>query len=144
MKKFNPAIQTKYFILIAGVAWSVVGILLCRLALLWLSTSDTFVATGLALSGIFLSLLIHHLGFLKIADRNIERIRSMKDRACIFGFQPWKSYIIIVIMIGMGITLRHSSLPRPYLSIIYMGFGGAMIMSSLKYYWAFFKNTTNP
>jgi len=143
MKKFNPAIQTKYLVLIGGIVWSVVGILLCRLALLWLSKSDIFVAIGLALSGIFLSLLIHHLGFLKIADRNIERILSMKAKVCIFGFQPWKSYIIIAIMIGMGITLRHSSLPKPYLSIIYLGFGGAMIMSSLKYYWAFLKNFNN-
>jgi hypothetical protein len=68
----------------------------------------------------------------------------MKNKVCIFAFQAWKSYLIIVIMVGMGIALRHSPLPKPYLSVIYIGFGGAMILSGLRYFRVFIKLILNP
>jgi len=86
-----------------------------------------------ALAGMALALSIYLFGVLKLVNKNIERISSKPGKVCIFGFQPWKSYIIIIIMISLGSALRHSPLPKPYLSVIYIGFGGAMILSSIRY-----------
>ncbi len=90
-----------------------------------------------------LSLLIHHFGFLRLVNRNIGRIDALKDKICIFAFQPMKSYLIVIIMITIGIILRHSSIPKPYLSVIYIGFGGAMFLSSIRYFRAFIQMALN-
>lgn len=144
VKKFNPAVDKRILIALSGITWSIVGIILCNLAINWLSQATHQSGILLGLAGIILSLLIHHFGFLRLVDRNIERILSKKDKVCIFAFQAWKSYLIVAIMVGMGIALRHSPLPKPYLSIIYTGFGGAMILSSIRYYRVFFKLILNP
>ena len=138
-EKFDPAVDKKFLIALSGIIWSIVGIALCALAVSWLSEATSYNTLLLGGAGILLSLLIHHFGFLKLVDRNIERIISKSGKVCIFAFQPWKSYLIILIMIGMGMFLRQSSLPKPYLAIIYIGFGGAMLLSSLRYHRNFFK-----
>ncbi len=142
IQKFNPAVDKKALIALSGIMWLVVGLMLCKLAVGWLSQASAKNALWLGLSGAILSLLIFHLGFLKLVYKNVERILSQKNKMCIFAFQPWKSYIIVAIMIGMGTALRHSPLPKPYLSVIYIGFGGAMFWSSLKYFRVLFRLVT--
>ncbi len=143
IKKFDPAVDKRVLIALSGITWSIVGIALCKLAVVWLSQTTIEKSIWLGSAGIILSLLIHHLGFLKLVDKNIERIRSMKNKICIFAFQAWKGYLIVLLMICMGIALRSSPLPKPYLSVIYIGFGGAMLLSSIRYYRVFFKLIVN-
>lgn len=140
LSKYDPAVDKRLLIVLSGVIWSAVGIMLCNLAYGWLTMEYTRFHLWLALAGTLMALLIHHFGFLKLVNRNIDRILAKKGKVCIFGFQPWKSYLIILIMISMGTVLRQSSIPRQYLSIIYIGFGGAMLLSSFRYYRIFFKN----
>lgn len=139
IKKFEPAVDKRILIFLAGIVWSIVGIMLCRLALIWLAQIDEQQAFQLGLAGFFLALIVHHFMFLKLLYKNLARILSIEGKACVFAFQPLKSYLIVAVMIGMGITLRHSSMPKPDLAVIYIGFGGAMLLSSLVYYWHFFK-----
>lgn len=139
LRKFNPSVDKKLLIALSGILWSIVGIMLCRLAFHWLLQTDKEQAVWMGLGGVVLAFLIYRFGFLKIVNKNTERILSKDGKVCIFAFQPWKSYLIILVMVGMGTALRHSSLPRQYLSLIYLGFGGAMTLSSLVYYWTFFK-----
>ena len=139
IKKFDPAVDKKFLIALSGIIWTVVGVMLCNLAAAWLMQTPVKSVVIFSLSGLALALLIHHFGFLKLVDKNIARIMEKEGKVCIFGFQPWKSYLIILIMITMGITLRSSSLPKQYLAIIYIGFGGAMLLSSLRYHRVFIK-----
>ncbi len=139
LEKFDPAVDKRFLIIISGLVWSIVGIILCNLAVGWLLQTTDQKAVFLGLAGTFLALLIHHLGFLKLVDSNIDRILAKKDKVCFFAFQPWKSYLLIIIMITMGLVLRSSQLPRPYLAVIYLGFGGAMFLSSIRYFRVFLK-----
>ena len=140
LKKFDPAVDKRLLIFLSGFLWSAVGIMLCKLAVNWLSLTSRQHAAWLGLTGAILAILIYYFGFLKLVNKNTGRILSKEGKVCIFAFQPWKSYLIILVMIGMGTVLRHSSMPKHYLAIIYIGFGGAMILSSLVYYKYFFKN----
>lgn len=140
MKNLNPAVDKKILLVIAGAVWCVVGIMLCNLASEWLTQTSASHAFWIGLSSITLALFIYHFGFLKLVKQNADRILTQKDRLCIFSFQPWKSYVMVVIMISMGTTLRHSSLPKQYLAVIYIGFGLAMLLSSIKYFWIFLRN----
>jgi hypothetical protein len=80
---------------------------------------------------------IYLFGFSKLAAVNLSRIYEQapgKEKVCVFAFQNTRSYIIIVIMMGMGYGLRHSSIPKTYLAPLYLAIGLALLLSSLKYY----------
>jgi len=133
IEKLKPAIPRKILFALAGIMWCCVGMMLASMAVRWLSDytghSWIFAATGL-----IAALLIHHFGFLKIADKNLRRISQLSEKPCAFSFISWKSYLLIISMVTLGITLRHTSIPKQYLSIIYMGIGMALFLSSIRYF----------
>lgn len=137
IEKLNPAVDKRLLIALSGIMWAVVGIILCKTAVGWFLQIRYAFLFGI--SGVILSLLIHYLGFSSLVKQNIERILSKKEKTCIFGFQAWKSYLIIILMVSIGMVMRNSPLPKSYLAIIYAGFGGAMCLSSLRYLRAFLK-----
>ena len=132
--KYKPAVTNNILLFLAGIVWLSVGIMLVYLAYTWLSASSNSNVYLFALAGVTVALLAHHFGFLKIADKNLRRILPMKGKKCLFSFITWKSYLLIAVMITMGITLRHSAIPKPYLAIIYIGVGLGLILSSVRYF----------
>jgi hypothetical protein len=133
IKRFTPSVDKRVLVLLAGIMWCGVGIMLIRFAVTWLfqlgiSRSGIYYAAG------FLAAMpIHHFGFLKIADKNLNRLLPLTDKKCLFSFMTWRSYIIVLIMVSMGITIRHSDLPKRYLSILYNGIGLALFLSGIRY-----------
>ena len=112
--------------------------------LLYLAFSWLLVFSGLNIymyvfGGVVLALLVHHFGFLKLVDKNLKRILPMDEKKCLFAFIPWKSYLTIAVMITLGITLRHSAIPKQYLAVLYIGIGLALILSSVRYFRFFIK-----
>ncbi len=83
--------------------------------------------------------MVHHFGFLKIVDKNLDRILPMDEKKCLFAFIPWKSYLTITVMIIMGAILRHSAIPKQYLAILYTTIGLSLILSSVRYIRTFFQ-----
>jgi hypothetical protein len=71
---------------------------------------------------------------LKLAKKNLERLLPLTEKKCIFSFMTWKSYLIVPVMVSMGIFLRHSSMPREYLSLIYSGIGLGLFLSGIRYF----------
>jgi hypothetical protein len=61
-------------------------------------------------------------------------LSANSQKTCLFGFLSWKSYANIGVMVAMGVTLRHSAVPKDYLSIVYTSMGGALLMGSFQYY----------
>jgi Zn-dependent protease len=118
-----------------------VGLLILAATWLWEASSiDPYLYSG---GGIALALLVHHFGFLKIVDKNLKRLRRMDGKRCVFAFIPWKSYLIIVVMVAMGALLRHSAIPKKDLAILYIGIGLALILSSVRYARVFYKAMIN-
>ena len=110
--------------------------MLCNLAYGWLLPVGFPQVLWMTLVGVLLALAIFHFGFSKLAKKNIQRITDMAgDKICIFAFQEWTSYPLIVVMIGLGLSLRNLlPIPKPYLAILYIGIGGGLFLSSLYYY----------
>ncbi|MCD6392724.1 MAG: hypothetical protein J7M40_04370 [Planctomycetes bacterium] len=129
----KPAVPKSVLLFLAGFAWFCVGTMLLVLAYLWLSDAHGALGFMYFGFGFAAALLIHHFGFQKIADKNINRILPMPDRQCVFSFFTWKSYIIIIVMVTMGRLFRRSAIPKSYLAILYIAIGLALILSSLKY-----------
>jgi len=137
--KLKPAVSKQALLFLAGFLWICVGTMLVYLAYTWLTTASTTIFWIFLGVGFILALAVHHLGFLKIVDHNLERIMMMDTKQCLFAFISWKSYLIIIIMVSMGVLLRHSDIPQHYLAILYTGIGLALILSSVRYMRVFFR-----
>lgn len=132
-EKWKPGVPKNVLLLIAGILWIGTGIMLDALSYSWLRAEDFYDALVSSVIGFLCALVIHHFGFLRIVDRNLDRILPMEGRRCIFSFMPWKSYVLIIVMVLIGVLLRHSPIPKLYLSVLYIGIGTALILSSVRY-----------
>ena len=139
IRKFTPSVDKRVLVLLAGLMWCGVGIMLIRFAVTWLSPLSIKTAGLYYAAGFLAAMPIHHFGFLKIADKNLRRLLPLTERRCVFSFMTWRSYMIVLIMVSMGIALRHSSIPKRYLSVLYNGIGLALFLSGIRYFRFFFK-----
>ena len=133
-QKYTPAVARHWLLLIAGLLWSGVGIALCIAACYWLSHCEWPQNMVTAVLGTGFGILVYRLGFSTIARKNIRRIAQQPERVCLFAFQAWRSYVLIVIMIMLGMVLRHSHLSRLILAMIYLIVGTGLVLSSSLYY----------
>jgi ABC-type nickel/cobalt efflux system permease component RcnA len=143
IRKFTPSVDKRILVLLAGLMWCGVGIMLIRFAVSWLIIYDGKEQVLFFAIGFLAAMPIHHFGFLKIADKNLNRLMPLTEKKCVFSFMTWRSYIIVLIMVSMGIALRHSSIPKRYLSILYNGIGLALFLSGIRYF-RFFINLLFP
>ena len=131
--KWKPGVSNKVLLLIAGIVWIAMGILLNSFAYAWLRNEQSGYALWAALIGFACGLVIHHFGFLHVVDKNLGRILPLKGKRCVFSFMPWRSYVLVGVMMATGILLRHSPIPKLYLAVLYTGIGTALILSSIRY-----------
>jgi hypothetical protein len=139
IKKFNPVVDKKVLILMAGLMWCGVGVMLMRYALSWLIVCTIRERVLFYSLGFLAAMPIHHFGFLKIADKNINRILPLNEKKSPFSFMTIRSYLIVLVMVSMGIALRHSAIPKKYLSLLYNGIGLALFLSGIRYFRVFFQ-----
>lgn len=133
--KLKPAVNRKWLIIISGLMWSGVGIFLNILAYNWLNSFNNKQILITVIIGLAVGLISARFGFGNIANKNVNRILAYPKHACIFAFQEWKSYILIVIMMSMGIFLRTTGIvPKYILAPMYIGMGTALFLASFKYY----------
>jgi hypothetical protein len=134
--KFYPAVKKVWLQLLAGLIWSGVGIMLVSIASRWFRPLQFFQGFLLLLAGMALAAAIYFFGFSKLALKNVHRILDyQKERVCLFAFQRWTSYPLVLFMVSLGIYLRvYSPIPKPYLAILYVGIGGSLFLASLHYY----------
>jgi len=139
--KFYPAVNKIWLHFVAGVMWSGVGVLLVSLAARWLGLVLFTEEVLLILAGVVLALGIYYFGFSKLALKNVHRIGTYPNqRVCLFAFQKWTSYPLVLFMISLGIYLRkYSPIPKPYLAVLYIGIGGGLFLASLHYYTRVFR-----
>ena len=133
LMRLKPAVPKTWLIAIAGLVWFGVGVMLCRLAYVWLQPDSAGRRTLLGAAGVCLALVVQRLMLARVARRNIDRIETYAERGCLFAFQAWRSYLLIIAMIGLGITLRHSTLPRDWLAVAYLAMGGGLLLASMRY-----------
>ena len=134
LKKFTPSVHKSVLVFLAGAMWCGVGVMLLAFSVSWLSPfmfRSQMIYFG---AGALAAIPILHFGFARIAGKNLERLMPLTEKKCFFSFITWRSYFIVLVMIVLGSTLRHSSLPKQWLSIIYTGIGLALFLSGVKYF----------
>ncbi len=141
--RLKPDVDRRWLFGIAGLVWSLAGVILLVRTVIWLLGFSVPLAAAAGVAGALGAGVVTRYMFRKIVTRNVERIDSGPDRACVFAFQEWKSYAMMALMIGMGVTLRHYAAPRSALAvglaIVYETMGGALLLASVVYHRRFFR-----
>jgi len=132
--RLKPSVPKCWLFALSGLMWSIVGLGMCIAALGWLSEENLLRGVGKAVFGISGAALAYRLGFVKIARTNIRRLKGLPSWGCLFAFQAWRSYLVILFMVGLGIALRQSIVPKDMLACVYIAIGGALFLSSFLYY----------
>ncbi len=132
--KYKPAVSKPWLYFLAGSMWTLVGLLLMSMSIHWICDEKLHHIGLLLLLGSIAGLIIHHFGFLRVVDKNLGRISEMEGKRCVFSFMSWRSYLLVLIMMTIGFTLRHSGIPHLYLVPFYFAIGLALFLSSIRYF----------
>ena len=133
-RKYSPAVARYWLLLVAGLLWSGVGITLCIVASSWLSHADWPESGGNAASGFGSGFwpIVWVLGY-RQEEYQAVSLKS-PNRLCLFAFQAWPSYVLIIFMASLGFALRQSHLSRHILAGIYLIVGTGLALGSSLYY----------
>jgi len=138
LTRFNPAVPRRTLFAISGGLWTIAGLMLCLRGEEWLEVFPLGMELGLEALSALLAVAGYLLFFIHIVKKNIDRISFLPDRACLFAFTAWRGYLLIVLMIGLGIWLRNSVIPKYYLSIPYSVMGMILLLGSFRFFRQFF------
>jgi len=140
-----PKVNKNILILISGILWTGVGILLIKIASRWFHILNGNLLYYAFAAGIIIGSAISYFGFSNLAAKNIDRINLYTDKVCLWAFQKWQSYILIIFMINLGIFMRKTSfIPKFFLVTMYISIGFALFSASFKYYTFLYKLKTIP
>ncbi len=142
LHKMKPIVDRSWLFIVAGLMWTAVGLMLLWRAFGWLlAASHTM---PLFLLGMGIALLSYHFMFTNTVRKNIARLHTLPERTGLLAFNSARGYGIIVIMIALGIGLRHSSLDRSLLAVLYTAMGGALFLASFHFYGQVWPQHTQP
>lgn len=125
--KFKPGVPRQVHLLLAASLWSIIGIFLMIRGMSWLATTEKlWLIIPAMIAGSLKSLFILD----NSAIKGVYRLLALADGTCLGAVYSIKTWLLVLIMIGSGIILRHSSLPKELLGSVYMTIGWALFFSS--------------
>jgi hypothetical protein len=132
----KPGIPKQYLLLVAGLVWTFAG---CMLLIRGFSMLLLFPQLLLLkiIIGFVGGLIFYFALFSGISQKHTRRIIGLPiERPCLFCFFHIKSYVMMVFMISMGMTLRKTGLvPLEYLSVFYVTMGTPLLLSAFRFYY---------
>lgn len=134
--RFKPGVPRHVHLLAAAMLWSIVGLVLVTKGIRWLLAADM---VYLALPALVLGCIKSRLVLERSVEKNIERILHLQDGTCLGAVYSKATWLLVLLMIGMGVLLRNSTIPRPILGVVYIMIGWALIWASRKGWRAWLK-----
>jgi hypothetical protein len=131
--KQKLSIPNRYLILIAGLVWMFAGIMVTETGL------PLFINQGRYIFSVLLAALVFSIFyffiFSKLVEKHTSRIsKDNREKMFVMEFFDKKSYLIMVVMILGGITIRKFSLlPAFFIGFIYIGIGLALFSCGIKF-----------
>lgn len=131
-------VNRQFLLITAGIVWIIAGTNILRIGIVtWMnSTQDWMFKIGEA-TVVFLLFFVFI--FRKLYYKHTRRIEEKKeDKNCPFSFFDVKSWIMMVFMITLGITIRSLHLlPDSFISVFYTGLSIALILTGILFicYW---------
>jgi hypothetical protein len=133
LSSFKPGVKRRTHLFMSAFLWTAIGLLLLAKGAYRLRQLTDWqphvVALVVALAILAGSLKAYFI-LDKSAQRGIERILFFKDGTCLGAVYSWKTWIMVLCMMGMGVILRNSSIPLILLCFLYFTIGWALLLSS--------------
>lgn len=124
---FKPGVSRSVHLFAAPFLWTAVGCLLMVRGWDWLDPGRGRLLILVALLvGTLKSLLVLD----RVAARAVGRIARFGDRTCLGAVYSWRTWLLVLLMIGAGAALRRSPLPGPLLGTLYLAVGWSLCLSS--------------
>lgn len=130
MKRKAYEVPKRALLLIAGVVWLIAGFNVARLGII------AYIEVNIMWYYLLLSAVVFFLFgtmFFMITKKHSKRIKSYNEEYRPFwNFFDLKSYVIMAVMMGGGITLRESRLlPDEFIAFFYSGLGLALSLAGV-------------
>jgi len=132
MEAFVPRCYKKNLLVIAGTVWVIAGTMVSKLGIEVFLKGDKHILISLIV-GIIVFFIFFNFIFKKMVKKHRNRILSKeKDKLCVFSFFDVKSYIIMIFMMGLGITIRSIPSINPICwTPVYIGIGSALFLTGV-------------
>ena len=139
LETHKPTAGERTQLFLAEMMWSVVGVMLLSLGLMWIV--ERYGAPGwmYALPFVGLGLVKAYYIMDRVARRTVNRIHERGDDHCVGGFFSLSSWALIVGMMILGQVLRASPVPRADVGFLYVAVGSALIVSSRTFWREWFQ-----
>ena len=66
----------------------------------------------------------------KSAKKTLTRIMTLNEKSCIGAVYPWKTWLLVILMMASGIALRSMTEPGIFLGTVYFAVGWGLLLSS--------------
>ena len=132
-------VNRQILLITAGIVWIVAGTNILRIGIVtWLNDSQYWLFKIGEATIVFLLFFV--LIFRRLYYKHTERIIQKKpEKNCPFSFFDVKSWIVMIFMISMGISIRSLHLlPNSFISVFYTGLSLALIATGalfIRYWW---------
>ena len=124
---FKPGVPRAAHLFAAPCLWTVIGFTLMLRGWHWLPPGP---GKLLALTGILLGTLKSLFILDKTARRSLQRIILFKDGTCLGAVYSWKTWLLVVLMMILGVLARHLVQPGPVMGTLYCAVGWSLCFSS--------------
>ncbi len=127
--------------MIAGLVWLIAGINVTGIGV------HAYQLGNLSFINMVMSLVIFglffYLAFLKLTTKHTARVEAydeLRERTCVFAFFDAKSYVMMVVMMALGISLRvFGVLPERAVAVFYTGLGSALMLAGVIFIMNYFE-----
>lgn len=126
-------VSRRYLYLIAALIWGIPGITITLKGINAYSNIQPsqlwWLLVATACTVIFFFCI-----FRRVTKRYIEHIAILPDRCLPFQTFPFKGWVLILFMMGLGITLKFiPSVPLQFIASFYSGLGPMLILSAFRF-----------
>ena len=135
-------ISKKLLIVLAGCMWFIAGFNVLRIGIQVWDTRKMMTLSHF--SGLIATFLFFVFIFSRAYQKNIERISQLETPLNPFSVFDLKGWLIIVLMISLGFSVRHFRLlPNAFIAFFYQGLGSCLLIFGLLFLRTGFKFVAN-
>jgi hypothetical protein len=133
----KSSIPNKYLILIAGIVWMFAGLMVIKTGFPLFITQGEYLYSIILAASVFF--IFYIFIFSKLVEKHTTRIsKDNREKMFVMEFFDKKSYMIMVVMVLGGITIRKLSLlPAFDIGFFYVGIGLALFSCGMKFVYKF-------
>jgi hypothetical protein len=127
LSRLRPDVSKSVHLFVAPFIWTAVGTMLMIRGLGWIGFSLT---CWLLVIAVFIGTIKSLTILDRSAKKTLDRIMTFNEKSCIGSIYPWRTWLLVILMMASGIALRSMTEPGLFLGTIYFAVGWSLLLSS--------------